>query len=76
MPVSELRRAIAAGLNSPRMTPAVLLFAHSDGDGHLAAEQSRRNLIDAGMDVRLVVDPQTTRSWPLLDAASRWGGLR
>lgn len=45
------------------MTRAILLFAHSDGDGHLAAEQSRRNLIDAGMDVRLVVDPQTTRSW-------------
>lgn len=45
------------------MSQRAMLFAHADGDGHLAAEQSRRNLLDAGVDVKVVVDPEHTRNW-------------
>jgi len=41
----------------------VLLFAHSDGDGHIAAEQSRRNLAQLNYDViDVVVDSSLTRN--------------
>lgn len=45
------------------MTKRAVLFAHADGDGHLAAEQSRRNLVEADVDVRVIVHPEKTRSW-------------
>lgn len=46
------------------MSKTALLFAHADGDGHLAAEQSRRNLVEDGYDVQeVVVDPALTRNW-------------
>lgn len=45
------------------MTQRALLFAHADADGHLAAEQSRRNLLDDGVDLRLLVHPEITRGW-------------
>ncbi len=39
-----------------------LVFGHADGDGHLAAEQSRRNLVASGIDVAdVIVDPGITR---------------
>ena len=42
----------------------VLLFAHADGDGHLAAEQSRINIEEKGFSVeRIIIDHQKTRSW-------------
>lgn len=40
-----------------------LVFAHADGDGHLAAEQSRRNLLERGDDVTVFVHPLCTRNW-------------
>jgi hypothetical protein len=54
------------------MKHQTLIIAHSDGDGHLIAEQVRRNisLID-GFDVQVVVDPERTKdhkSWTKLDA--------
>lgn len=46
------------------MSKKALLFAHADGDGHLAAEQSRRNLVEDGYDVQaVVVHPTLTRNW-------------
>lgn len=46
------------------MASSALIFAHADGDGHLAAEQTRRNLAEDGIDVlRIVVDPLKTRNW-------------
>ncbi len=39
----------------------VLIIGHADGDGHLAAEQSRRNAIEAGtISCTLQVDSQIT----------------
>lgn len=46
------------------MTPrrdGALVVGHADGDGHLAAEQSRRNLLSAGFArVDVLVDPRIT----------------
>jgi hypothetical protein len=48
-----------------------LIIAHSDGDGHLIAEQVRRNLsLIEGFNVQVVVDPEKTKdhkSWGKLD---------
>ena len=42
---------------------STLLFGHADADGHIAAEQSRRNLIAMGVSVaQVVVSPQLTRN--------------
>lgn len=42
----------------------VLLFGHADADGHLAAEQSRRNVLSAGAKhCDVVVDPKITRTY-------------
>jgi hypothetical protein len=54
------------------VTRRVLIVGHADADGHLIAEQVRRNLalVDA-FDVKVVVDPMRTRdhrSWLHLDA--------
>jgi hypothetical protein len=41
-----------------------IIFGHSDGDGHLAAEQTRRNLEDDGCDVTsVIVHPMWTRNF-------------
>ena len=46
----------------------VLIIGHADGDGHLAAEQSRRNAIDAGAhSCTLLVDPQITPGYRFWD---------
>ena len=46
------------------MSKKAVLFAHADGDGHLTAEQSRRNLIEDGYDVQaVIVHPALTRNW-------------
>ena len=40
--------------------PTAIVFGHADGDGHLAAEQSRTNLQANGINVsRVVVGPET-----------------
>lgn len=53
------------------MTQKVLVIGHSDADGHVIAEQARRNLaLVPGFDVRVVVDPKRTQghqSWLKLD---------
>lgn len=54
------------------MTRHVLVIGHADADGHLIAEQARRNLalVDS-FDVHVVVDPTRTRDhkvWMHLDA--------
>jgi hypothetical protein len=50
----------------------VLVIGHADADGHLIAEQVRRNLASVeSFAVKVVVDPQRTqghRSWLKLDA--------
>lgn len=39
----------------------VFILGHADGDGYLAAEQSRRNVIDAGAnDCQMIVHPRIT----------------
>ena len=53
------------------MKHQALIIAHSDGDGHIIAEQVRRNLslIDI-FDIQVVVDPDKTKdhkSWRKLD---------
>lgn len=54
------------------MTHQVLVIAHADADGHLIAEQTRRNLdLIKGFGVQVVVDPARTkdhRVWTHLDA--------
>lgn len=41
-----------------------IIYGHSDGDGHLAAEQTRRNLLEDGCDVTsVVVHPMFTRNF-------------
>jgi hypothetical protein len=54
------------------MNYSVLVVGHADADGHLIAEQVRRNLslIDT-FDVKVVVDPQRTKdhkAWTNLDS--------
>jgi hypothetical protein len=53
------------------MTHSVLVVGHADADGHIIAEQVRRNLsLIENFDVRVVVDPARTRdhkSWLRLD---------
>lgn len=50
----------------------VLVVGHADADGHVIAEQTRRNLSRvSSFDVELVVDPERTkdhRAWTKLDA--------
>lgn len=42
----------------------VLVFGHADGGGHLAAEQSRKNLEkDGALSCEVIVDPRLTRSY-------------
>jgi hypothetical protein len=44
------------------MRRKVLIVGHADADGHLIAEQTRRNLeLIANFDVKVVVDPQRTK---------------
>jgi hypothetical protein len=54
------------------MTRRVLVVSHADADGHLIAEQVRRNLsLIKGFDVNVVVDPERTRdhkAWTKLNA--------
>ncbi len=54
------------------MTHQILIVGHADADGHLIAEQVRRNLASIeSFNVRVVVDPSRTRdhrSWLHLDA--------
>ena len=45
-----------------KRSPAIV-FGHADGDGHLAAEQSRANLQSAGVDVNEVVVSAATASY-------------
>lgn len=56
------------------MTRRVLVVSHADADGHLIAEQVRRNLaLIEGFDVGVVVDPERTRdhkAWTKLGAIS------
>lgn len=56
------------------MTHQVLVVGHADADGHLIAEQVRRNLaLIESFKVKVVVDPARTqnhRSWLHLDAIS------
>src|SRR5260221_9410954 len=56
------------------MRRRVLVVGHADADGHLIAEQVRRNLaLIEGFDVKAVVDPARTKdhkSWMKLDAIS------
>lgn len=42
----------------------VLIFGHADGGGHLAAEQSRKNLEkDGALNCEVIVDPRLTRGY-------------
>jgi hypothetical protein len=54
------------------MMHQVLVIGHADADGHLIAEQVRRNLASIeSFEVKVVVDPRRTqghRSWLKLDA--------
>lgn len=44
------------------MTQSVLVVGHADADGHLIAEQVRRNMDSVGVfDVHVVVDPDRTK---------------
>jgi len=56
------------------MTHKVLIVGHADADGHLIAEQVRRNLaLIESFKVKVVVDPTRTqnhRAWLHLDAIS------
>lgn len=48
-----------------------LIVSHSDADGHVIAEQSRRNLERRGVAARVFIDPRITRGykvWDQLDA--------
>lgn len=47
------------------MNKRALVIGHADGDGHIATEQSRRNLAAEGWTVDTLVDPQRTRNWRL-----------
>ena len=50
-------------------SPTAAVFGHADGDGYVAAEQSRLNLELAGAQVAdVVVDPKGTRNYRF------WGG--
>lgn len=41
-----------------------IIYGHADGDGYLAAEQSRRNVEKDGIHViNVIVDPAKTRNW-------------
>lgn len=47
---------------------SVLIVGHADGDGHLAAEQSRRNALHVGArSCTLLVDPRITSSYRFWD---------
>lgn len=48
----------------------VLLVSHADADGHIIAEQSRRNLVRAGHDVDLFIDRELTKGYRLWDKLS------
>lgn len=64
--VGRARRAGSANFSpSKALVPRnALVFAHSDADGHLAAEQTRRNLLKAGYHVSdVIVHPTLTRSY-------------
>lgn len=54
------------------MTHQVLIIGHADADGHLIAEQTRRNLAQVkSFDVKVVVDPVRTKdhkAWKHLDS--------
>lgn len=46
------------------MAQRALVFGHADGDGHLAAVQTRENLLNSDIGVSdVVVDPKITRNW-------------
>ena len=47
---------------SSKVPVAAVVFGHADADGHLAAEQSRRNLEAEGFKVQETVVSQVTRS--------------
>ncbi|TXH36742.1 MAG: hypothetical protein E6Q98_09785 [Rhodospirillaceae bacterium] len=54
------------------MTSHVLVISHADADGHLIAEQTRRNLdLVKNFDVQVIVDPMRTQNhkvWHRLDS--------
>jgi hypothetical protein len=56
------------------MTHTAVIIGHADGDGHLIAEQTRRNLSETGVfDLTVVVDQARTqghKSWLKLDRFS------
>lgn len=60
------------------MTREVLIVSHADADGHIIAEQTRRNLASIpSFAVRTVVDPVRTkdhRTWLRLDQIPEIGG--
>jgi hypothetical protein len=60
------------------MKRQALIISHADGDGHLIAEQVRRNLsLIEAFDVKVVVDPERTkdhRAWMKLDTLTEIGG--
>jgi len=52
------------------MNRHVLVVSHADADGHVIAEQTRRNLCALGFDVTTVIDPERTKdhkTWLHLD---------
>jgi hypothetical protein len=53
------------------MSRRVLVVSHADADGHVIAEQARRNLSALGFDVETIVDPMRTKdhhAWLHLDS--------
>lgn len=49
-------------MSEAKVKQSVLIFGHADGDGHLAAEQSRENLEKDGYQVlKVIADPAITR---------------
>lgn len=43
------------------MSRRVVVVGHADADGHVIAEQARRNLVALGFDVTTVIDPARTK---------------
>ncbi len=48
----------------------VLVIGHADGDGHLAVEQSRRNLhAEGALTIEVLVEPPITSGWRFWETA-------